>query len=185
MSSKEKSKSPDILPEGCTAEDEDLLIWIRSIKCPCTLPKDKYISFCIECYGALSEELRYELWRPWTDGFAKIYSDCIQYLEDQTNRFTCPKNTSSSRISTLKTGLKGKQRSGKSSPKQKKLKSVSAQETSPKQDFQNLSSSLTSQVSAANSKELSTSQATTSITEVILRKSYEGLMLLKDIFLPE
>lgn len=157
-------------PEGCKPEDDDLLAFIRSDKCICGAKKDKLVSVCRDCYLVLPQQLRIELWRPWKDGFGKVYSQCIIYLETQTTRFTCPKNTSSSPTSISSSGKDKKKNTGKHSPNTKKQKSASVQETLPLLSSLNTTNTLPNSV--ADSKKSSSSQVTTNITEVIRQTSH-------------
>lgn len=103
---------------------------VKSNECRCTEPKVPFSSFCRECYLALPYDLRIDLWKPWKAGFAEIYTACMDYLEKETNRFTCPKKkiTTSSPTSTSSSASAKKKRSGTPSKavKKKSPKSASA-----------------------------------------------------------
>lgn len=157
------------LPEGC--DDPDLYNWIKSEKCMCGGHKIAFVTFCRDCYMALPSKLRLELWRPWKDEFSSYYSECIDYLEKETTRFTCQKgNTSSSRTSTLSSGKAKSVRSGAHSQITDKPKSACAPETLPLLDYlQSQPGSICSD-SSTDSSEPSSSPVTTNTTAPIQRK---------------
>lgn len=115
-------------------DNERLLETLKSNKCWCSSRKEEFVSFCRECSLALPFDLRMELWRPWTNGFAEIYQYCIDYLDEETTRL-CPKkeSTTSSVTSTSSSAKDSKKSSGKRSRKIKAL-SVFAPEISPASD---------------------------------------------------
>src|SRR5208337_4734375 len=173
MDSKSQPATNKIQPEGCRDEDEDLLAWVRGTKCPCGGKKENFQTFCRDCYKALPYKTRLELWRPWKDGFAKVYSECILYLEHKTTRFLSRrrKGTSLPPTSTLSSGKGKKEPTGQRSPKAKASKSVYAQEISQYLDNLIGPSTNTSSGSVTGSTKSSTSQGTTNITEVIRQTS--------------
>lgn len=107
--------------------DDELLDIVKASECRCHETKVPYSSFCRDCYLALPYDLRIDLWKPWKNGFGDVYRACMDYLEKETTRFTCPKkkNTVSSQISTSSSAPVKKKSSGKPSRK-KSPKSVSA-----------------------------------------------------------
>lgn len=160
------------LPKGAEPADEQLVSWVRSKTCPCKAPKQEYSSLCRDCYMTLPQELRLELWRPWTNDFSKYYTEALDYLGERTTRFTCQKSTSSRQTSTLNSGKAKKSNSGKRSLTTQSTNppSASAPETSQPSDCQKQSTQSTSQDSVKDSIKLSTSQVIMSITGATLTK---------------
>lgn len=57
-----------------------------SEKCECGQPKVKRQSFCRACYFELPMTMRSNLYKPFSDGYAEIWSEAKDYLHQQTNR---------------------------------------------------------------------------------------------------
>lgn len=152
------------MPKGC--DDEELYNYIKSDTCPCSCKKTTFTSFCRACYFNIPFELRQDLWRPWTDGFAKVYAACIDYLEQETQRFTCPKGTSSPATSTSSSDSVKKKPTGTHFQRTLSVthQRLLSRATSLLSDSPSGPTTTTSSDSAKDSTKSSTSQGTTSTT---------------------
>jgi hypothetical protein len=59
---------------------------LASDRCVCGEEKVKNQSFCRKCYFTLPKQLRFELYKPISDGYAEIYDQAKQYLQCETDR---------------------------------------------------------------------------------------------------
>lgn len=57
-----------------------------SEKCICGNKKQVKQSFCKTCYFELPQNMRYNLYKTFDDGYAEIYDEAKDYLKNETNR---------------------------------------------------------------------------------------------------
>lgn len=54
--------------------------------CICGQKKQKRQSFCRSCYFELPQNLRMNLYKSMSDGYAEVYDEAKDYLKNETNR---------------------------------------------------------------------------------------------------